>query len=81
MHCWLLQKIPYCKKVDSLAADELVKPVKIVFTEFGFPQKLFQMQAWTSYHIHSDNFCRQINIKQAIEGLKKDLKKSTCWLD
>ena len=39
MHCRLLQQASYCKKVDSLTADELVKAAKIVFKEFQLPKK------------------------------------------
>ena len=46
VHYRLLQQVSYYKrKAGSLAVDALVKVARIVFMEFGFPLKIFQMQA------------------------------------
>ena len=54
------------KKDDSLSADNLINSVKIVFAEFGLPEKIVS-DAVTNFI--SDNvrqLCRQLNIEQTI---------------
>ena len=54
------------KGADSLAANDLVKTAKIVFTEFGFPKKIISDADMNFTSQWFRQFCRQINIQQAI---------------
>ena len=50
----------------DLSADNLIRIVKIVFAEFGLPKKILT-DAGTNFILeHFTQFCRQLNIQQAI---------------
>ena len=59
-------KFPNIRKADSLAANDLVKTAKIVFTKFGLPKKIIS-DAGTNFALNTfKQFCRQMNIEQTI---------------
>ena len=52
-------KFPIVKKVGSLSTHDLVQMAKLIFTEYGLPKTLFQMQAQTSHQRSSMNFAER----------------------
>ena len=59
-------KFPIVKKEDSLAADDLVKPAKIMFNEFELPNKVISDAGLNFISNTVRQFCRQMDIEQAI---------------
>ena len=66
MYCRLLQQVFYHKKAKSLTADDLVKPAKIVFTEFGLPKEIISDADMNFSTDIFRQFCRKVNLEQAI---------------
>ena len=55
---------PVVMKVGSMSAEDLIQAAKVIFIEFGLPQKIVSelstILAWFK------KFCRHLNIDQAV---------------
>ena len=59
MYCRLLQQVPGCEEdVD------LIQAIKVVFTEFGLPQKWVSDADTNFVSEEFKEFCRHLNIDQ-----------------
>ena len=66
MYCRLLQQVPNCEEVGSLAVDDLVQMIKMIFAEYGLP-KMTVSDAGTNFtSVMFHQFCRLMNIQQSI---------------
>ena len=59
-------KFPIVKKADSLAADDVVKAARIIFTKFGLPKKFISDAVMKLTSDMFRQFCRKLNIQLAI---------------
>ena len=56
-------KFPVIKRLEGLAVESLITTTKVIFTEYGIPQKLISD---TGTNFVSDKFwqfCKSINVK------------------
>ena len=60
------RKFPVVKKADGLSADNLIRLVKNVVTEFGLPMKIMSDVGTNFMSDKCWEFCRQMTMEQAV---------------
>ena len=61
-------KLPVIKRMEGLSAESLITTTKVIFAEYGIPQKIM---SGTGTNFVSDKFrkfCSRLNIKQAVSS-------------
>ena len=61
-------KFPVIKRLERLSAESLVNTVKIIFTEYGIPQKMMSNAGTNFISDTFWQFCKSINVEQAVSS-------------
>ena len=59
-------KFPVIKKLEGLSAKSLITTTKVIFAEYGIPQKLMSDAGTNFISERFQQFCKAINMEQAI---------------
>ena len=62
-------KFPVIKRLEDLSADNLMNVVKIIFAKYGIPQKIMSDAGTNFVADRFQQFCKLINIEQAISSV------------
>ena len=60
------RKFSIMKRADEPSADDLFRAIKVIFTEFGLPKKTVSDAGTNFMSDWFKQFCRELNIDQAI---------------
>ena len=61
-------KFPVIKRLERLSAESLVNTVKIIFAEYGIPQKIMSNVGTNFVSDTFQQFCKSINVEQAVSS-------------
>ena len=62
-------KIPVVKRLEGLSAENLINMVKIIFAEYGIPQKTMSVVGSNFVADRFQQFCKSINIEKVISSV------------
>ena len=66
------RNFPVMKKTDGLSVDDIIKAAKILFKEFKLPKKIVSDASMNFLSDQFKEFCRWLNIDQAITSPYND---------
>ena len=59
-------KFPIIKRLEGLLAENLINMVKMIFAEYGIPQKIMSDAGTNFFSDRFQQFCKTINVEQAV---------------
>ena len=63
-------KFPAIKRLEGLSAESLINRLKIIFAEYGIPQKIMSDAGTNFVSDRFQQFCKTINIEQTVALVK-----------
>ena len=61
-------RVPIVKQIDAFSADNLITAIKIIFSEYGFPNKIFSDMGTNFISEKFESFCKRLGIQRAVSS-------------